>query len=322
MLRAILKHVAFLALGNGLRASVRLAALARSRNRVVLSLHRVGEPDGSAYVPMRPDLFEELLVFLSRNFSLQTFGNPEPANGRPVAILSFDDGYRDFFDVAAPLLRKHRIRCNHNVIPECIETGMPPLNVLAQDFVGKAPRELVDKLQVPGFAIKSHRDIGDRLSTFIKSKPVAEQQRLAEHLVPQFSAWEEFRPTAMMTHEQVCELAVEHEIGAHSYGHASMQTKTLEYLKQDVERCRAYFLDRLRLPMEIYAFPNGSCTEEQVRVVEQAGVKHVLLVGEAFDTHPSRHYRFTFDAHSRAEMRFKALGGLRRISFPPRRMHG
>ncbi|MGQ0559090.1 MAG: hypothetical protein ACT4OE_05820 [Sphingosinicella sp.] len=57
---------------------------------------------------------------------------------------------------------KNKVRVNHNVMTACIESGLPPLNVLAQDFVGKAPAELVDRLEIPRFSMERGPGFGLR----------------------------------------------------------------------------------------------------------------------------------------------------------------
>lgn len=89
-----------------------------------------------------------------------------------------------------------------------------------------------------------------------------------------------------------------------------MEFETEDYLREDVRRCQAFFRRELGSTVNIYAFPNGSHAPGQLELVEQAGIRHVLLVGEKFDVHPRRHARFTFHARSAAEMRFRATGGL------------
>lgn len=306
----IIRRTALRALASRLRVDFRLHQIAQTSSRIILNLHRVAEPDGSAYVPLNPEIFEELLVFLKQHFELLTFENKTPCMGRPQAILSFDDGYKDFIDVAAPLLSRHRVRCNHNLIPQCLESGLAPLNVLAQDFVGKAPKRVLHSLHVPGFTIDERPRLGWRLSAFIKNRPQLEQRALAEVLLPQFFAWDGFRPTPMMNVQEARQLASEHEFGAHSWSHASMEFETEDYLREDVQRCQEFFQRKLGSTVNIYAFPNGSHAPGQLELVEQAGIRHVLLVGEKFDTHPSRHERFTFHASNIAEMRFRATGGL------------
>jgi peptidoglycan/xylan/chitin deacetylase (PgdA/CDA1 family) len=136
---------------------------------------------------------------------------------------------------------------------------------------------------------------------------------LEEHLLPQFFAWNEFHPTPMMTLEEVRQISGEHELGAHSFCHATMEFETPAYFSEDIKRCHEYFLERLGLPMTIYAFPNGSHTPGQIQMLKEAGVEHVLLVGEDFAQHAQVHRRFTFHADSAREARFRATGGLRRI---------
>lgn len=269
--------------------------------------------DGSLYVPLHPRRFVELLKFLQSRFHLTTFEDDSGGSRKPSAILSFDDGYKDFVDVAAPILRSHRIRCNHNVIPDCIETQRPPLNVLAQDFLGKAPEDLVRRLYVPGFSLGRDSDAGLRLSMFIKNKSQVEQRRIAEVLLPQFYTWDGFRPTPMMTLPEVLQVGREHELGAHSYSHASMEFETDAYLAEDVARCQEYFLHKLERSATIYAFPNGSCRRGQPELVRRLGIRHILLVGEDFDRKGDCHPRFTFHARSSAEVRFRATGSMKAI---------
>jgi peptidoglycan/xylan/chitin deacetylase (PgdA/CDA1 family) len=250
------------------------------------------------------------LGYLTKAFSIIALDAVSEPTPKPKMILSFDDGYKDFVEVAAPILRKHRIRANQNVVPACIESGLPPLNVIAQDFVGKAPGELVRKLDVPEFNVEIGPTLPRRLSTFIKTKPQHEQRLLAAHLLPQFFNYAEFQPTPVMTRSDVQQVAAEHDIGAHSYDHATMVSESADYLAADLARCSDYFGEHLGLPMSIYAFPNGSCTRGQVDEVRGARIRHVLLVGERFSTDACVHNRFTFHAASMREALFRAHGGL------------
>lgn len=305
-----LKTVAFALLGSDFLVARRLASLRQGENVTILNLHRVAPDDGSGYRPLEPALFDELLAFLKAHFELILFAEIDQRPGsKPRAIISFDDGYKDFVEIAAPILARHKIKANQNVVPLCIETGLPPLNVLAQDFVGKAPRELTLALEIPGFTDLASPNLATRLSSFIKNRPRSEQKLLAEALTPQFFAWSEFKPTPMITREETRQVAAEHEIGGHSYEHASMQFETDEYLKQDVLRCQTYFREALDRPMPIYAFPNGFCRDEQLEIVASCGVERVLLVGNGFATARSPHKRFGLYARTLGEAKFKALGG-------------
>ena len=191
-IKHLVKNVALIILGNPSVLKHRVKAISAANALTILNLHRVSQNDGSSYRPMEPSLFEELLVFLTKHFDLVTFSDLPgmPSSGRPKLILSFDDGYKDFIDVAAPILDKHRIRVNHNVIPECVESGMPPFNVLAQDFIGKAPENLLKELTIPGLSIRELAGdrviIGLRVSAFLKNRSMAEQRELAVLISTEF----------------------------------------------------------------------------------------------------------------------------------------
>jgi peptidoglycan/xylan/chitin deacetylase (PgdA/CDA1 family) len=309
ILREIGKRCVFMALGSDFAIKRRLSAIRKSGKVTILNLHRVSEDDGSGYRPLKPFLFNELLNFLRLHFKFTTFSQLDEPSSKPKLILSFDDGYKDFFEVAFPLLERHRVRVNHNISPGCTEKQLPPLNVMAQDFVGKAPRELVLKLGIPGFSNVAGDRLGLRLSSFLKNKPYAEQEQLAEILIPQFFAWDGFTPTPMMSREEVRQVGQVHELGGHSYSHASMAHESNEYLREDLSRCNRYFEEILGQPMQIYAFPNGSYREEQIEIVRDSGVQHILVVGDAFADGTSPHKRFGFHAKTLSEARFKALGG-------------
>ena len=311
-LRDTAKTVAFAAMGNGPWLRRKLHAVRKAGVATILNLHRVANDDGSDYRPLDPTLFDELLAFAKREFAVVTINELQEKTRKSKLVLSFDDGYRDFVTTAVPILRKHGLRANQNIIPRCVETGVPPLNVMAQDFVGQAPPELVKDLRVEGFSAPADQRFGRRLSHFLKMRPQAEQARIGRDLLRQFRRWEEFKPTAMMTLDEVRSLNG-HEMGAHSFAHSSMQFETDAYLDADVKRCADFFADKLNARMTIYAFPNGSCRAGQAERVLAHGVEHVLLVGERFDQGKRIHHRITFDGHSSSEVRFKALGGRARV---------
>jgi len=134
-------------------------------------------------------------------------------------------------------------------------------------------------------------------------------------LEPQFERFDAFRTTPLMSLDEVRQVATVHEVGAHSFEHATMPAESDEYFTIDLARCQDWFVHNFGKKSDVYAFPNGAAKAGQAKLARAAGFSTVLLVDEKF-SHCRNwlHPRFTMYAKSRAEARFRALGGLRQPS--------
>jgi len=312
------KQVAFRLLQGSPCLEFKLRSIQISGAMPILNLHRVGEPRVGGYPPLDAAIFEELLGWLAQRFEIVVFGDLEgPTKGeKPPLILSFDDGYKDFIEIAVPILDRRRIRVNHNIVPGCVTSGRPPMNVELQDFIASAPATLLRETPLPGLPSGADPDQRERsclrASAALKAKPVAEQKSIFAELVDAFARFDGFRATAMMTLDDIRQLTRSHEFGAHSFEHASMDCESDEYLREDAYRCAQFFETKLGFTPEIYAFPNGRARQEQTKIIAEAGYRHVLLVGEDYSRTGARlHPRFTLRAESGDEARARALGWFR-----------
>jgi peptidoglycan/xylan/chitin deacetylase (PgdA/CDA1 family) len=286
---------------------------------IVLNFHRVAPFDGSSWKPLDPIIFRELISFISKNFEVTTFQGLRTGNlirkRRPKLIMSFDDGYKDFLEYAVPILSQFKFSVNQNIIPNCSVKNSPPLNVIAQDWIGKAPMVLVKQLDVPGFEVPIHSKnrvaLGGQISKFLKTKPYLEQVRYLEYLLPQFLDFEEFKWTQVMSLSDIQEILPLHEIGLHSMNHENMDQETDEYFKNDLRECLDFATTHLNNPNPIYAFPNGAFRENQIGIIESSGFNEILLVGDcASRENKNVHNRFNFYADSVNEAIYKSTGSL------------
>lgn len=289
------------------------------RQMVVLNMHEIAPVDRDFYAPLDPRDFEELLAFIEPRFRVTTLRarhEVDPADPRPRLILSFDDGYKSFVEYAMPLLARFGFPANQNVIGESLETGLPPWNARLNDFLNAAPSYLINELRLPGFKLRlssarhdERARFGVALSRFLKLRPRAERAPMWARVQELVDRGGFSDSTRMMTVADVRQAAATHEIGAHSYHHESMAYEPLTYFEEDLGRCERLFKQVLELPLDIYAFPNGSYRDEHVDVLLARGVRHVLIVGEkvasgAGETVP----RITMSAQSAIEARFQAVG--------------
>jgi peptidoglycan/xylan/chitin deacetylase (PgdA/CDA1 family) len=98
------------------------------RGIVVLGYHRTGRRT-SVRVDLPEWLFEEQIARLAAgpgvigiDGALAALSDPAPTEPDPV-VVTFDDGTRDFTDVALPILVRHRVPATLYVATDFIETG-------------------------------------------------------------------------------------------------------------------------------------------------------------------------------------------------------
>jgi hypothetical protein len=188
-------------------------------------------------------------------------------------------------------------------------------NVQLYDFLNTAPISLINEISLPGFNIRldgdgfnSKLNYGLKISRFLKNRPRAERLELWQSMDKVMQECD-FSLTRMMNREEIIGISEQCEIGAHSYSHESMEFEENSFFEDDLLKCTAYFNERLNLPLETYAFPNGSFRTEQIEILRKNGIKNILLVGEDYaktteDVFP----RFTIYGPSIVETKFQALG--------------
>jgi len=306
----------------GLERLGRDESLARRLRRdgriAVLNFHRVSPERNPFADPLDPKLFDELVRFLAKNCRVATPTDPAPDADDPRAtvVVSFDDGCLDFMEHAAPVLARHGVRANHNVIGECVATGRPTWNALLYDFLVAAPASLLREMRVPGFDeappgrdAASKRRFAFALSRRLKRRPRKERESLWPAVRAAMDRLGDFPVTPMMRIDDVRAAATSHAIGCHSWSHESMEFEDDAFFADDFTHCRRFFADELCLPLTVYAFPNGSHREGQIEFLTRRGVERVLLVGEDYARADERAWpRFTMYGSSAAELRLRARG--------------
>lgn len=138
---------------------------------VVAGLHRVAAPTREAGLDCPPALFEELCAFWARNFRVVSL--PQLAadlrEGRSVAgqlALTFDDGYKDNLDTAAPILQKYGLTATFFITSGFIDaTAQPWWDQNAGDPRPILTWENIRQLSGMGFDIGAHTRTHPDLST-------------------------------------------------------------------------------------------------------------------------------------------------------------
>jgi peptidoglycan/xylan/chitin deacetylase (PgdA/CDA1 family) len=117
-------------LGRSLFAT-RLDAILLKQAAVVVAFHRIQQTDGSDGLTIGVGTFERYCKFFARHFRVVPLRHlvDKLEAGRPLnreLAITFDDGYRDNFDNAAPVLEKLSLPATFFVITQWIGTDVVP----------------------------------------------------------------------------------------------------------------------------------------------------------------------------------------------------
>lgn len=282
-----------------LRALTALAAPAGERSRLsIFYFHRVpAQPD--PLLPFEPDarLFDRMLGWIGAQFRVldpleacnRLFDGTLPS--RP-AVVTFDDGYRDNYTVALPILQRHGMKAAFFVATGFLEGG-----AMFNDRVIEAVRRCRHgSIRMPG-RDDTHglgndaqrRDAIDRLLGVIKHLPPDERTASVLELERQAGVG---APIGTMM--QADDVAMLHRVGMRVGGHTRTHPILLKLDDSQAEREIAGGLQDLtsitgERPL-LFAYPNGKpggdFDERHVAMVERAGVRYAFttLQGAAVRT--------------------------------------
>lgn len=100
--------------------------LYKRNHLTILCLHQISDEKDYFFNPIKPLYFEQLIKYLLKHYTIISFSDLAEIKkplAKPALILSFDDGYYDFYENALPILDKYKLASNHNIVNECANTN-------------------------------------------------------------------------------------------------------------------------------------------------------------------------------------------------------
>lgn len=259
---------------------------ARSLLRVLV-YHRV-EGDSTVRSDLNPDLvtasprvFEQHLRHLARAYTpihadeLLAACAGRHTLPRRAVLVTFDDGYRDFDEVAWPLLRQYRI-------PAVLFVPTAFLGNPERIFWWDALWQMVSRtrraaIETPVSQGSSQLPVADRaratrvLTAHLKQLTPRERDLELERLSEQLGVRPE--PThAVLTWSDLKELRGQGlTVAGHSRTHELLDQVDAQTLTQEIAGCRDDFVRELGCCAPLFAYPNGNVNRRVMTAMDAAG---------------------------------------------------
>jgi peptidoglycan/xylan/chitin deacetylase (PgdA/CDA1 family) len=258
----------------------------------VLIFHRVlARPD-----PLRPNeptaaAFDARLRWLNHHCNVLPLDQALRALGdgalpQRAASITFDDGYADNHDLAAPALRRWSLPATIFVATGFLDGGRM-FNDTIIESVRQAPggRLDLDDLDLGVHAIDgidARRAAIARILPKLKALPPTERDALTEAVRTRCRA--EPPRGLMMTSAQVRALHRQgFGIGAHTVTHPILAATPLDVVRREIVEGRAALEGLVGAPVSLFAYPNGrpghDFRAEHVRLVRELGFDAAVTTG-------------------------------------------
>ena len=233
----------------------------------ILCYHTLSPDDGGVdgWTALRASDFRAQLADLQAHYEITDLDTAlsGAGQGRPQAVITFDDGDRGLHDHLRPILQETGVPVTLYIATEQFETGRPFwFDRVVNALQGAVTVTLNDRSwELPATPSKARWAVLGQVLEALKQAPPDERDRLADDVAGQGSA----PPDAAlgpMTKDQLRELATMPgvTIGAHTHGHELLDQIPLEAAKDSMARSRKLLQDWTGQEVRHFAYPNGNHT--------------------------------------------------------------
>lgn len=272
--------------------------LANRSKVLILTYHRFS-PDNADY-KTSAQAFADHLEYLTEHYRILPLGQIADcvATGKTLPLgtvaITIDDGYQDFYDVAYPLLLKHRT---------------PATLFVATDFVDRKGWLWTDKMRyltahtaqaelnvtVSGRTVRialttplARRNAADKVTAILKTLPNEHKEETLKQMASTLGV---VLPTVppkeygAINWKQAREMDSEGvEIGSHTVTHPILVNTTDEQLRFEMWQSRARLEEELGRQVSLFCYPNGRHDARVQQATAQAGYRCAVTNAHGMNT--------------------------------------
>jgi peptidoglycan/xylan/chitin deacetylase (PgdA/CDA1 family) len=296
-LRQVVKHgLALAASATGALALLRTGRRARGARVHLFGYHRV-VPDPSEVAPstigplaVSSRTFAEHLDHLARRYAvwpiedaLELLAGARPPPERDVAVITFDDGYRDVLEHAAPLLAERRLPATVYVTSACTGTGRPLPHDRLFALIRRARVERVrvlgtpapDRLQWPLARADFALSAGDPVSAadaLLNALPMDDLELVSSALAARLGEPGPGELAPLLDWRDLEELsAMGVRCGAHGVTHTHLPLEDDDRVVEEVAGSRLEIARHLGSPPSTFSYPAGRYDARALEAARAAG---------------------------------------------------
>lgn len=279
-----------------LAGAPKVLRLYKRNHLTILCLHQISDEEDYFFNPIKPLYFEQLIKYILKYYTVISFSELAEIKkplAKPALILSFDDGYYDFYEHALPILDKYKLASNHNIVNECANTNSV-IWTQRLNYIFNHCRENnikldfgIDDLNAGEFGSDQHwMEYYLKVLKYLLQTPKPERIKLISEKERELSLAPKYK---MMRWEEIVDCSKHKvEIGSHTYTHDILPTiSDCETLEFELVKSKTEIEEHLKKPVNVIALPNGQGNKLIDDFIRQAGYKYLLYVNDGINKLPN-----------------------------------
>jgi peptidoglycan/xylan/chitin deacetylase (PgdA/CDA1 family)/CelD/BcsL family acetyltransferase involved in cellulose biosynthesis len=235
----------------------------------ILYYHRVNDDHDPFFAAISTDLFDRQMRYVARHYKnvvsmSQLLEHLESGSTETVLAVTFDDGYRDNYHNAFPILQRYGLPATIFLTTGSIDTGEPLWFEVLALALKTTTREFVDlDIDIPRRVwIRTEAErlaANGSIFAILRTLPDSDRRQWLDQILRQLGAGNDgARKDKMLTWDQVRLMKAQGiDFGGHTVTHPFISKLTREQVMSEVSGCKRRIEDELQLPVEYFAYPNG-----------------------------------------------------------------
>ncbi len=240
----------------------------------ILPYHMIVEQPTGFYPETALKTFEKQMVHIARNYTVVDLNDlvdrvKHRESLRGLLAITFDDGFRDNYEMAFPILKKYNLPATIFLATEYIESGKPPWFITFRQAFMSTRKTRVDlsvgethlslSLETPRERIEA----GNRVMAEIRRATNDIRLALLSTLFEKLGA--EHSPDLdgmMLTWDHIREMSSAGiSFGAHTVSHPVLSRVSLETAEKEILTSREVIESKIQKPVTTFAYPFGKTAD-------------------------------------------------------------
>jgi peptidoglycan/xylan/chitin deacetylase (PgdA/CDA1 family) len=231
--------------------------------------------------------FESHLSYLTRHYKIISLDEliEHRRKGEPVpqrsAAITIDDGYRDFYDIAFPVLKKFNMPATLYVVTGFVDERNWIWTDKARYILGQTSAERCDlmvgskKIESSLSHVESRLKAAGSINAELKKMPDGEKDVILKQLASQMEVTvpdlppDEFKALGWEEAREMQEADI--EIGSHTANHPILTNVDEVSLADELRVSKLMLEEKLQKQLIHFCYPNGNVSQRECDAVEKAG---------------------------------------------------